>query len=279
MIRVGIIGDLQEEGKIYQTLHNSKEVEPVGLYSPGRDFKSSKFKIYHNPIELLELSDAIFIYNTERITADFVRLMIRKSKHIYFRSTPDLSLSEIAELLKLQKEAGSVIHLFNSLLGVKPGIISEIKPGVKIINLQLAIQSAEKGLSSEILNSLIYLSKIENSPVKHSEVLAMKSEQGYITLNIHSLCSNSSIHNILFSDKNIPSEIQVFQKDHFIRFSISENASHDAITQTLDDQAFQNFILSIQGKTSESISFEDFYNSRKTYLDIREKFNYGGIEI
>jgi len=279
MIRVGIIGDLREEGKIYQTLHNSKEVEPAGLYNPGRDFKSSKFKIYHNPIELLELSDAILIYNTERISADFIRVMIRKSKHIYFRRPPVLSVSEIADLLKLQKEAGSVVHLFNSLLGVKPGIISEIKPGVKIINLQLAIQSTEESLSFEILNSLIYLSKVENSPVKHSEVLAMKSGQGYITLNIHSICPNGSVHNILFSDKDISSEIQIFQKDHFIRFSILGNTGTDAAIQALDDLAFQNFVLAIEGKTSESISFEDYYNSQKSYHDIREKLAYSGIEI
>ncbi|MDX9883591.1 MAG: hypothetical protein RBS73_16140 [Prolixibacteraceae bacterium] len=279
MIRVGIIGDLQEEGEIYQTLHKSKEVEPVGLYSPGRDFRSATFRIYHNPIELLELSDAILICNTERISADFIRVVIRKSKHIYFHRPPVLSSPEIADLLKLQKEAGTVIHLFSPLLGMKPGILPGIKPGVKIVSLQLAIQGTEKNLSSEILNALVFLGKIENSPVKHSDVLAIKSGQGFITLNIHSLCSNGSVHNVLFSDKNISPEIQIFQKDHFIRFSTSGNTAQDEKAASPDDPSFQNFIASINGKNSESISFEDFYNCQKSFLDIREKLAYSGIEI
>lgn len=279
MIRVGIIGDLQEEGRIYQTLHGSKEVEPIGLYNPGRDFKSANFKIYHNPIELLELSDAILIYNPERITSDFIRLMIRKSKHIYFRRLPVLSNSEITELLKLQKEAGSIIHIYNSLIGTKNGLISDIKPGAKIINLQLEIQTKAKDLSSEIMNVLVYLCKIENSPIKHSEVLALKNEESEITMNIHSLCSNGSVHNILLSDRSISSEIQIFQKNNFIRFDFPKTTNTATADQMSDDFAFRKFIQSIEGKSSENISFEDFYNSQKSYVDIREKLNYSGIVI
>ncbi len=279
MIRVGIIGDLQEEGRIYQTLHKSKEVELIGLYNPGQDSRSVTFRVFHNPIELLELSDALMINNTERISADFIRVVIRKSKHIYFRRPPILSISEIADLLKLQKEANVVIQLYNPLLGMKPGIMLEIKPGVKIISLQQAIQSTEKGLSPEILNSLVFLGKVENSPIKHSEVLAMKSTQGYITLNIHSLCSNGSAHNILFSDKTTASEMQIFQKDHFICFKTSVNTGKDETAPSPEALVFQNFIASINGKISENISFEDFFNCQKSYLDIREKLAYSGIEI
>ena len=279
MIRVGIIGDLQEEGRINQTLHGSKEVEPIGLYNPGRDFKSANFKIYHNPIELLELSDAILIYNSDRITFDFIRLMIRKSKHIYFRRLPVLSISEIADLLKLQKEAGSIIHIYNSLIGTRTGLISEIKPGAKIINLQLSIKNKVKDLSSEIMNALVYLCKIENSPVKHSEVLALKNESNEITMNIHSLCSNGSVHNILLSDRDIHSTIQIFQKNKSITFEFSPTPDTNSNEQITDDLAFLNFIQAINGKSSENISFEDFYNSQKSFLDIREKLNYSGIVI
>lgn len=279
MIRVGIIGDLQEEGKINQTLRISKEIEPIGLYNPGRDFKSKNFKTYHNPIELLESSDAILIYNTERISADFIRLMIRKSKHIYFRRLPILSDTELNELLKLQKEAGCIIHLFNSLLGIKAGIISEIQAGAKIINLQLKIQANSLNLSAEIMSALVYLCKIENSPIKHSEVLALKNETADVSMNIHSLCANGSIHNLLLSDRSIHSEVQIFQKNNFIRYDFENEDKSNISEQLLDEFAFKNFILAIEGKTSENISFEDFYNSRKSYLDIRDKLNYSGIVI
>lgn len=279
MIKVGIIGSLQDEGQIYQTLHNSKEVEPTGLYNPGRDIKSDKFKIFHNPIELLEISDAILIYNSENISADFISLMIRKSKHIFFRRPPHLSISEIAILLKLQKEAGSVIHLFNQLLAAKPGVIAETGSGIKIINLQLGVNEKSSTLSAEMMNAFVFLCKLENSSVKHSEVLGLKNDKSQITVNIHSVCSNGSVHNILLSFDNINSEIQIFQKNNLIRFEIPNEKDIAENVQTFDDFAFQSFISCIGGKPCESIGFEDFYNSMKTYLDISEKLNYSGIDI
>jgi len=279
MIKIGITGNSQEEGEIYRTLRGCKEIEVSGLYNPERDFRSEKFKIYHNPIELLESSDAILIYNAERISADFIQQMIRKSKHIYFKTLPVLPLSELSDLLKLQKEAGSVIHLYNPLLSAKPEIRTLIRPGVKIVNMEFALKSVEKNLSSEIMGVLAYLCKIENSGVKHSDVLAFKNKEGQVTVNIHSLCSNGSVHHILLSDKAIHSDIQIFQKDNFTCFDFSSLQDTTPPEQLPGDISFRIFIDTINGKEGESISLENFYNSQKSYLDIREKLNYSGINI
>jgi hypothetical protein len=279
MIQIGIIGNLQGEELIYQTLHNSKEIDIAGVYNPGRDFRSVQFQIFHNPIELLELSDAILIYNTERISVEFISLMIRKSKHIYFRMQPLLTVTEAADLLKLQKEAGSVVHLFNPFLAARPGIIPEINPGVKIINMQVGIKPQGLRMSSEIMNALVFLCKLENSPVKHLDVLGLQNNKAQITVNIHAGCSSGSAHNILLSEESIHAEIQIFQKHNSIRFEIPNLTNQGDDMQPFDSFAFQNFISRIEGKSGESIAFEDYCNSLKIYFDLIEKLKYSGIEI
>lgn len=275
MIRIGIIGNIQDEEQIFQTLHHCKNTELTGLYNPERDSKSVRFKVYHNPVELLEVSDALAVYHAERLSADFIRLLIRKSKHIYFHSFPVLTVSEAADILKLQKEAGTVIHLYNPYFLAHPGIVSEIASGVKIINLQLKLDRADKHLSAGIMHALVFLNKIGNSPVKHSEVLGLPGKQDSLTVNIHTICSNGSVYNMLLSGESIKSEVHIFQKQGFVFYEIPDTDHQQAI----DNLAFKNFIESIAEKKTEGIVFEDYANSLKSFLDVKEKLNYSGIGI
>jgi len=278
MIKVGIIGDIFKEDQLYQTLYSLKEVEVTGVYCPGKDFKSSRLKSYHNPIELLEVSDAIWIYSNEGISNDFIRLMIRKSKHIFFRHVPDIQLQDAKEILELHKEAGTVAQVFNRLLFVRPGITHEITPGAKIVNLQVVASGKEGHIFSDIIDSLVFLSRIENSAAKHSEIFGLQRGVSYSTVSIRINYSNGSVHNILISNEDIKTEIQVFQKSRFLQYSLPDANEESQSIQQYEIAAFQNFFLGIHNKQTESISFEDFYHSLKTYQEIKEKLNSSGIE-
>ncbi len=275
MIRVGIIGNVQEEDKIYQTLHHSKDTEPVGLYNPERDTKSNRFRVFHNPVELLEVSDAVAIYNAERISADFIRLLIRKSKHIYFHSYPLLSSSEASDILKLQKEAGTSIHLYNPYLPARPGITEEVFPGVKIINLQGTLENPEISLPVGLMHALSFLNKIGNSPIKHSEIIGLPGKNGALTVSMHAICSNGSVYNVLLTgDKVIPG-VCIYQKEGSLFYNISEEGNQ----QSYDLAAFHSFIDSVRGEKTEGVVFDDYVNSLKSFLDIKERLNYSGVGV
>lgn len=276
MIKVGIIGDLQDEDQIYQILHNNKNVEQLGLYSPDRDFNSEKFKIYHNPIELLELSDAIMVYS-QQVSFEYIQLMIRKSIHIYFKRLPQLKASELSDLCKLQKEAGNIIHLYNPLLTDSLKIKTKILSGAKIVNLQLALNYLPGNIASQLMCVLTYLYKIENSTIKDSNVLALKGDDSQATIHIHLLYSNGSAHNILLSDQSIKSKAQFFQANQLLRINFEKTGKKQEVISSPEDIAFQNFTGAISGNKNDCVSLEDFNDIQKSYLDIREKLNYIGI--
>lgn len=275
MIKVGIIGDIKREEQIYQILHSQKDVEPTGVYFPGKDYDSKRFRSYHNPIELLEISDAIFIDNNDRISTDFIKLMIRKSKHIFFNCLPGFKISETKTLLDLHNEAGNVVQFSNRFLFLTQNLLPEVSTGVNIVNFSARCELKELHFFSEVMDALIFLRKVENSSIKNSDVFGLQRSNGIATVSIRTTYSNGSVHNILVSGENIKTGARFFQKNKFIDIDLQQSELKDK--PQLDSSVFDSFIKCIKGKKATSISFDDYYNSLKAYQEIKEKLNFSGI--
>ena len=113
MIKLGIFGDHTTNPELLDQLKIMPEVEIIGLYFSGNATDPDGFSMFSSPIGLMDISDAILILSDKSISNDLVKLILRKSKHVYLKSVPSVHIREIKELIDLEKEAGIVTFIYN----------------------------------------------------------------------------------------------------------------------------------------------------------------------
>ena len=92
MLKLGIFGDQTSNPELMRLLKTMPQVTVTGVYFSGTIAVPEDFTEFLNPIELMDLSDAILILSDKSISSDLIRLIFRKSKHIYLRTIPQLNI-------------------------------------------------------------------------------------------------------------------------------------------------------------------------------------------
>ena len=113
MIKLGIFGDQTTNPELLEQLKRMPHISLAGVYFSGNASVPAGFTELLSPIGLMDLSDAILILNDKSISIDLLRLILRKSKHVYLKTIPNFSTNEIKDLIDLEKEAGIVTSIYN----------------------------------------------------------------------------------------------------------------------------------------------------------------------
>lgn len=138
-LRIGLVGELPALDKFLNECKFVNGATISGVYSLDNRLLSDELQAlptYNDFQELLEISDAVYIYSSSQYHYEQTKLALQNYKHVLCESPLALSYNEWGELKRLAKERGVVLMdsiktayataYYRLLLMVKSGAIGEI---------------------------------------------------------------------------------------------------------------------------------------------------------
>lgn len=271
MIRIGILSGNASNAESIKLVQQFKDFKITGI-AQDIDTQNTKNQQY-TAEDLVCNSDATYI-NIQSPSFELVQMVIRKSNHLFLNTIPNFDLDQTKQLINLANEAGTNILLFNPLIFLnKKFQIQKYQNKLKLIHIRLALDSTD--FESQLLNLLLFMTAIEKSEVRKSDVFAFEGVKKSSLINLRIQFSSGTVAQIelgeMFTTKQ--SVIEIFQKDE--RPASFPIAHLDPKTiLTAERNALTHFIKSIVKQTTISISLNELEQALICLGEIKEKLKY-----
>jgi hypothetical protein len=228
----------------------------------------------------MDISDALLILNDKSISSDLTKLILRKSKHLYLKTIPNLDFRDIKELIGLEKEAGIVTFIYNRFIYLPffdPFRNKFEKP--LLINLRTCFEGVTIKPSNEILLLVIALNRMVRSNFKKLEIFGLNNSGKQLILNLRIEYDNGSVINLTISHEKSPGYCEVFDQNGQSRFEFQEPL-YSAYPQLNQEYiAIGNFIQLIQNQGKKENSFDHLMNGVQIVHEIREHLRFNGVDF
>ena len=280
MIKLGIFGDQTTNQALLGQLNAMPEVEVTGLYISGNVDVPDGFHQFSSPIGLMDVSDAILLLSDKSISNDLVKLILRKSKHVYLKSVPSLHIREIKELIDLEKEAGIVTFIynpFNYIPYIDPFSNKYEKPF--LINLRTCFEGEVIKASHEMLLLVTALNRLAQSSYKKLEVFGLQETNNQLVINLRIEYNNGCVINLTVSQEKVSGFCEVFQKSQRIQFEIQTPLYIQYPQLNQEYTAISNFIRLVQNHDKKANSFDSLLNGVQIVHEIKEHLRFNGIDF
>jgi len=280
MIKLGIFGDQTTNHELLGQLNTIPEVEVTGLYFSGNVEVADVFPVFSSPIGLMDISDAILILSDKSISNDLVKLILRKSKHIYLKSVPSLHIREIKELIDLEKEAGIVTFIYNPF-NYNPYFdpFSNKYEKPFLINLRTCFEGEVVKASHEMLLLVTALNRLVQSNYKKLEVFGLHESNNQLVISLRIEYNNGCVINLTVSQEKVPGFCEIFQKSQRIQFEIQAPLYIQYPQLNQEYTAINNFIRLIQNRDKKANSFDSLLNGVQIVHEIKEHLRFNGIDF
>jgi hypothetical protein len=280
MIKLGIFGDQTTNHELLRQLNSIPEVEVAGLYFSGNADVPEGFLVFSSPIGLMDISDAILILSDKSISNDLVKLILRKSKHVYLKSVPTLHIREIKELIDLEKEAGIVTSIYNPF-NYNPYFDPFSKKYEKpfLINLRTCFEGEVIKSPHEMLLLVIALNRLVQSSYKKLEVFGLQELNNQLVISLRIEYNNGCVINLTVSQEKISGFCEIFQKSERIQFDIQTSLYIQYPQLNQEYTAISNFIRLIQNRDKNANSFDSLLNGVQIVHEIKEHLRFNGIDF
>ncbi len=283
MLHLGLIGDIQLLEPYARKAMEHPEVVITGKSSVGTQPQPASFRLHapeFNRMELIERSDALLINKFSLLPFQLVCDMIKKNRHIFAISYPDLSFEECSIMAKLAGEAKTVIQIVNPLY---------YKPPVMWLNKYIkkpsftSVSRFYKNIpeTDTLLTLLLMLQNAIGTGQKKTSAVSFKSIQtGNDFMNIYLELNDGSV--IQFNTgKMVDTEefiIKSYASNQFAFMDIAQNLlSLNNQTIDLSDYEEQNeihdFLNSILQNKKAVTSIEKFATALQMKHSILDKLN------
>ncbi|RIH65743.1 hypothetical protein D1164_08785 [Mariniphaga sediminis] len=116
MLKLGLIGDIQMLEPFIKKAMKHPEVYIAGKSSVGTRPQPAGSRLTiteFNRVELIERADAFLINHFSLLPFQLLCEMVKKSKHFFATTYPELSADECTQLTKLAQEAQTIIQIAN----------------------------------------------------------------------------------------------------------------------------------------------------------------------
>jgi hypothetical protein len=241
---------------------------------------SDGFPVFSSPIGLMDVSDAILILSDKSISNDLVKLILRKSKHVYLKSVPSLHIREIKELIDLEKEAGIVTFIYNPF-NYNPYFdpFSNKYEKPFLINLRTCFEGEVIKASHEMLLLVTALNRLAQSSYKKLEVFGLQETNNQLVINLRIEYNNGCVINLTVSQEKISGFCEIFQKSKRIQFEIQTPLYIQYPQLNQEYTAISNFIRLIQNRDKKANSFDSLLNGVQIVHEIKEHLRFNGIDF
>jgi len=280
MIKLGIFGDQTSCPDLIRQVKNLPEVVVEGVYFSGNTAIPQGFKEFFNPIELMELSDAVLIMSDKSISSDLIRLILRKSKHVYLKTIPNLTIREIKELIDLEKEAGIVNFIYNPF-----GFIPYFDPFINkyenpiLINLRTSFEGINIKPVNEILLLVTALNRVIQSNYKKTDAFGLNDSQGQFVVNIRVEYENSSVVNLTISKEKTNGYCEIFNANVITKFEFNQPLYIAYPLKIQELTAISNFIHTIDLHVKPVNTFVNLLDSVRIVNEISEHLRFNEIQF
>jgi hypothetical protein len=280
MIKLGIFGDQTTNHELLEQLKTMPEVGIVGTYFSGNAADPEGFPVFSSPIGLMEVSEAILILSDKSISNDLVKMILRKSKHIYLKSVPSVHIREIKELIDLEKEAGIVTFIYNPF-NYNPYFdpFSNKYEKPFLINLRTCFGGGVVKASHEMLLLVTALNRLAQSSYKKLEVFGLQETNRQLVINLRIEYNNGCVINLTVSEERLPGFCEIFQKSKRIQYDIQAPLYIQAPQLNQEYTAISNFIRLIQDRDKKANSFDSLLNGVQIVHEIKEHLRFNGIDF
>lgn len=280
MIKLGIFGDQTSNTELMRQLKAMPEVTVAGVYFSGNRSVPRGFTEFVNPVELMDHSDAILILSDKSISNDLIRLILRKSKHIYLKTIPNLKIREIKELIDLEKEAGIVNFIYNPF-----NFIPHFDPLIKksenpiLLNLRTCFDIEKLNPANEMLLLVTAINRMIQNNYKKTEVFGLKSSQGHLVVNIRVEYENSSVVNLTLTKEKTEGYCEIFNAAGRTKFEFSEPlySAYPVVDQ--EYIALMNFIRIIHLQDKPANSFDNLLDGVRILNEVSEHLRFNEIQF
>ncbi len=280
MIKLGIFGDQTTNPKLLKQLKSLEGTEVAGVYFSGNTTAPEGFAELSSPTELMDTSDAILILSDKNISHDLIRLILRKSKHMYLRTIPNLNVREIKELIDLEKEAGittSIYNPFSYIPHLNPFDNKYEKP--LLINLRTSFEGSTIKPSHELLLLITSLNQVVQSNHKRCDIFGIKVSGTRLVVNLRIEYENGSIVNLTVSQSKIPGHCEIFDQTGRTEFEFHVPL-YDLYPQLNQEYAvISDFIRLIRLQVKKSNSFDNLLNGVRIVQEVREYMRFNEIDF
>lgn len=261
-------------------LKTMPEATIAGVYFSGNTAVPDDFTEFYSPIELMEISDAILILSDKSISSDLIRLILRKSKHIYLKKIPNLNIREIKELIDLEKEAGIVNFIYNPFDFIPhfdPILNKYEKP--LLINLRTCFEGSSLKPDNEILLLVTAINSVVQSNTKKTEVFGLKDAEGQMVVNIRVEYENSSVVNLTVTKEKTSGYCEIFSETGRTKFEFQMPLYIAYPHFNQEYTAIENFLRIIHLQEKKANSFDNLLNSVRIVDEISEHLRFNEIQF
>lgn len=261
-------------------LKSMPEVTIAGVYFSGNATVPDDFTELYSPIELMEISDAILILSDKSISSDLIRLILRKSKHIYLKTIPNLNIREIKDLIDLEKEAGIINYIYNPFDFIPhfdPFLNSYEKP--LMINLRTCFEGSALKPANEILLLVTAINRVIQSNTKKTDVFGIEDSAGQLVINVRVEYENSSVVNLTISKEKTSGYCEIFNAAGRKKFEFQAPlyVSYPHINQEFT--AIGNFLRIIHLHDKQANSFDNLLNGIRIVDEISVHLRFNEIQF
>ena len=278
MIKLGIFGDQTTNPELLAQLKSMPGTEVAGVYFSGNTAVPGGFVEVFSPMGLMDISDAILILSDKSISSDLIRLILRKSKHMYLKTIPGLNVREIKELIDLEKEAGIVNFIYNPFNYIPyfdPFCQKFEKP--LLINLRTCFESLTIKPAHEMLLLVTAMNRIVGSNYKNLDVFGLKEADSKLIVNLRIEYENGSVINLTVSSEKTPGFCELFESSGSTRFEFQTPLYVLYPHLNQENTAIGNFIRQIGQKDQRANSFDNLLNGVQIVQEIREHLRFNEI--
>lgn len=278
MIKLGVFGDQTTDRAILSEIRSMTDVVITGVYFSGNVAVPEGFDEHASPEGLMDVSDALLMLGQKSISSDLIRLILRKSKHLFLETIPNLDVRDIKELADLEKEAGSSIVIynpFNYLPWLDPLATSYEKPF--LINLRTTFKSSLIKPAHELLLLVTAINRLTQSNYKKLDVFGLKGEEEQLIVNLRLEYDNGSVANMTVSQAHSEGHCEVFDQTGTVRYEFRKPlfTLHPQLDQEIT--AITDFIRNISSQIPKNHTVYSTLNDLKILQEIREHLRFKEI--
>lgn len=278
MLKLGILGDQTSNLELLLQLKAMAEVIISGVYFSGNATFAVEFPEDYTPIELMEISDAILILSDKSISSDLIRMILRKSKHVYLKTIPNLNIREMKELIDLEKEAGIVNFIYNPFDFIPhfdPFLNKYEKP--MLINLRTCFEGSTLNPANEMLLLVTAINRVIRSNYKKTDVIGIEDSEGRLVVSVRIEYENSSVANLTVSKEKISGYCEILSTAGRSKFEFQPPLYISYPHPNQEFISISNFIRMIHSPDKQFNSFANLLNGVRIVNEISEHLRFNEI--
>ena len=280
MIKLGIFGDQSTNPELLVQLNARADAGVSGVYYSGNVNSPEGFRELSSPEGLMDISDALLLLSDKSVSSDLIKMILRKSKHLYLKTIPNINVREIKELIDLEKEAGIVAFISNPFYEIPwldPFITNYDKPF--LLNLCTCFEGSSIRPAHELLLLITAMNRLAQSNSKKLDVFGLKNAIGQVLVSLRLEYENGSVFNLTVSQEKGPGFCELF--DHQERKKIEFDKPLYNLNPQLNPEysAVTGFLDMVLEQDKKSGTFDNFLNGLQMLHEIKEHLRFHEIVI